>query len=123
MGARQCRLSHLLRGQFGSDDAGRAIIGAQCIVLGAAQTPLAATLDHLPQTLAFRFGPPSLPQDGYGWQAGGYDMRRTALACLSPVHAHLGWPLGFDDNWLIGWTRRSRIGGDDFAAAEPIVTL
>ena len=38
--------------------------------------------------------------------------------CLSPVHARLDWPRGFHDDWRIGWTRRSRLGGDDFAAAD-----
>ena len=117
IGERFYRLSYLLRGQFGSDGIGDARAGARCIILGAAQTPLAASPDHVPQSLAFRFGPPNLPQDGYGWQGGRYDMRRTALACLSPVHARLDWPRGFDDEWRISWTRRSRFGGDDFAAA------
>ena len=117
IGERLYRLSYLLRGQFGSDGIGDARAGARCIILGAAQTPLAASPDHVPQSLAFRFGPPNLPQDGYGWQGGRYDMRRTALACLSPVHARLDWPRGFDDEWRISWTRRSRFGGDDFAAA------
>ena len=128
IGERQYRLSHLLRGQFGSDDAHDAHDAhdagaasptpARCIILGSAQTPLAAALDHLPQSLAFRFGPPNLLQDGYGWQEGRYDIRRTALACLSPVHARLDWPRGFADDWRIGWTRRSRLGGDDFAAGN-----
>lgn len=82
IGERLYRLSYLLRGQFGSDGIGDARAGARCIILGAAQTPLAASPDHVPQSLAFRFGPPNLPQDGYGWQGGRYDMRRTALAAM-----------------------------------------
>lgn len=120
IGAGHYRLSHLLRGQFGSDYVGDAKPknDAAVIVLGTAQIPLAERLDLLPQRLRFRFGPPSLPQDGYGWQDGDYEIRRTALACLSPVHGRLAWPQGFGEDWHIDWVRRTRFGGDDFAAAQ-----
>ena len=41
-------------------------------------------------------------------------MRRRALQCLSPVHAKISWPQGIEGDWQIGWTRRTRLDGDDF---------
>ena len=116
---RHYRLTDLLRGQFGSDAAQVALLkkGARCLILGAAQIPVSAALENLPSHFSFHFGPPSLPQDSYGWQRGDYHLRRTARRCLSPVHGKIDWPQGLAGNWHITWVRRSRLGGDNFDAA------
>ena len=62
--------------------------------------------------------PTDLPRDGYGWQQQNYELSRRGLACLSPVHVHMRQPNGPDGTWRVSWIRRSRVGGDDFAAAD-----
>ncbi len=120
IGERRYRLSDLLRGQFGSDDAQVAQLaaGAACILLGAAQQPMAAQLGQLPSSMQIHYGPPNLPTDSYGWQTINYRLQRRALMCLSPVHAKISWPQGVNADWEITWTRRSRIDGDDFDAPD-----
>ena len=117
VGEHHYELRDLLRGQFGSV-VQRFNSGAVFVVLGAAQVPLVNQLDQLSENFTFRYGSPALPQDGYGWQQGHYELTLAARRCLSPVHGRIDWPEGFNAVWHIGWVRRSRIGGDDFAAAE-----
>ena len=58
IGARRYRLTHMLRGQFGSDDDMAAIlaVGAPVVLLGGSQIALTDTLDALPEAVTLHHG-------------------------------------------------------------------
>ena len=117
IGERRYRLSHLLRGQFGSDDAMQEAlpIDTICVLLGEGVLPL-ATGDG--ESITLRFGIAGLPEDGYSWREASFPLRHAAQTCLSPVHGKVRMPRGISGPWRIAWTRRSREGGDDFTAPD-----
>lgn len=65
-----------------------------------------------------RYGIAGLPEDGYSWRSHEVALAHRALACLSPVHGRVTMPHGPSGSWDIGWIRRTRLGGDDFAAPD-----
>ena len=120
IGERRYRLRHMLRGQYGSDAAMAALLpaGADCLAVDAALQPLADAAADLPPEMQLAFGPAALPRDSYAWQSLRVMPRRAGLACLSPVHLKVMPPRRPQDALTVGWVRRSRLGGDDFEAAD-----
>lgn len=114
---RHYRLSGLLRGQFGTDDAMAAHLPAQtiCVVASANMLPL---FDVAGERLSLRYGISGLPEDGYSWRNRDVTIRHAAQTCLSPVHGKLVMPNGPQGNWQVSWIRRARHGGDDFDAPD-----
>jgi hypothetical protein len=112
------RLRQLLRGCLGSDAvmADRLKAGAACVLLDDRLQPLALAGEAVPEIISLHYGPAGLPHTGYGWREKRFSFTRAALQCLSPVHVKQH--IQQDGGLHIGWTRRSRKGGDDFEAVD-----
>lgn len=111
------RLSGLLRGQFGTDNAMMETLPAHaiCVLLGP---HMQALPDVAGGQLTMRYGIAGLPEDGYSWRARNVDLHHAALACLAPVHGKLRMPEGPKGSWHMSWVRRARQGGDNFDAPD-----
>lgn len=113
--SRRWRLSGLLRGQAGTDDAMRAgaSAGASFVALDNGVRPLGLSLDEAGRALNWIAEAAGLPSGGAPPQvfAGG----ERALTPLSPVHLRARRQSG---GVVFGWTRRGRLPADSWTAAE-----
>jgi hypothetical protein len=110
-------LSHLLRGQAGSEWAMAAPLaaGAPFVLLDAHVVPLTKSLDDLGRPMTLRVvatdrdhGDPTAVEIAVTPQA-------TALMPLAPVHVRA---MRTGSGVEISWTRRTRMGGDAWEAAD-----
>lgn len=117
VGARRYRLSHVLRGQFGTDAAMAEIAPAESLftLLDDHLVPLQAGDGD---AVSLRYGIAGAAEDSYSWREKQVALRHAAARCLAPVHAKLVIPKGRLDTWHVSWIRRTRLGGDDFAAPD-----
>ena len=74
---------------------------------------------RLSEDIVLRYGAAALRRDTYGWQTTRYPTRRAGLTCLAPVH--LKCAAQANGALEASWIRRSRLGGDDFDAAEIVL--
>lgn len=113
-GVRRYRLSGLLRGQGGTEPAG-ALAGAVCVVLDDALAVLPLFEREYAIELAVRAVAAGLaPGDAQAGAIAATGEQRD-LWPLAPVHVRASRSGGLV---LVDWIRRTRIGGDDWRAAD-----
>lgn len=117
IGPRVFRLSQMVRGLGGSEQAARRVLaaGARLVVLDGAAEVLSATLDELGRRWRYRIGPANADVAGPAMRELVATVRTAALRPLAPVH-----PRGrrVPDGVLLRWIRRTRVDGDSWEAAE-----
>ncbi len=108
------RLTDLLRGQFGTEDAiGDPTPAGRAFVLLDGHVPFSAAPEALAgATLDWRAGPASKPRGDGRYVDRSAPMGLRARLPLAPVRLTARKIPGGDVQ--IGWIRRTRIGGDDF---------
>ncbi len=111
------RLSTLLRGQGGTEflSANPVPAGARLVIFNQALLPFDAAQFQAGADYLWRAGPSGLPPESAGYQSAGFTYNRIAMRPLSPVHLRVREIAG---DIQLFWTRRTRIGGDDWAALE-----
>lgn len=110
-------LSRLLRGQMGTDLAMRTgcAAGADLVLLDASLEEIELGELDVGLTLNWRAGPASDPVSDENHAAIAHVHRPLDLRPLSPVHLRAWRDEG---DIALSWTRRARIGADDWDAAE-----
>ena len=117
VGPNQYRLSPLLRGQGGTEDAMGAAIGAPFVVVDSSL--IRSSLSPSERGLAFtwKWGPATKPIDDPTWRAVTTSIAGIGLKPLSPVHLKARKDTASGDIHL-SWIRRTRIGGDNWQAPD-----
>lgn len=119
IGPNQYKLSRLLRGQAGTEQAmaSPVLAGARFVLLDGAvmQSGMSAEQRGLP--LNWRVGPAGRPIDDFTYQTMAYTPQGMGLRPLSPVHVRALRDASNHD-LTISWVRRTRIGGDSWAQTE-----
>lgn len=118
IGPRRYRLTRLLRCLGGSEAlAGRTVpAGAWLVGVDEALVPIAQGLGEVGRSLSWRILPPGAEAAGPAEAAFSAAPQGLALRPLHPVHPLARRsPAGVN----LGWTRRSRIAGDNWELAEP----
>ena len=110
-------LSGLLRGQAGTELAMRAPLaaGATFVILSGAIAQVSVTLNEIRLPLNWRYGPSSRDIGDASYGTAPHTFAACGLRPLAPVHVR-GSRAG--DDLAITWVRRTRIGGDNWDAAE-----
>ncbi len=114
-------LSNLLRAQVGTDGAMEVSLpaGARFILLDRALAPVDMSLDDIGLAFHWRFGPASRDIGHASYVAATHTFTGVGLRPYSPVHVRGTRTAG---DLTITWTRRTRIGGDAWSAADvPLV--
>ena len=111
-------LSGLLRGQAGSESAMRAPLapGARFVLLDAAVAELGISDTERGLSRIWAYGPAPLPLDDETYATATRSFDGIGLRPLSPVHLHARRGPGGDIE--LGWIRRTRIGGDNWAGLD-----
>ena len=111
------KLSALLRGQLGTDDAtaAGAEAGARLVVLDGAVGPTGLLASEIGLSLNWRVGPvgSDLSDDSVAQHSGAGGVR--ALLPLSPVDLRGAWD---GDGLALSWIRRGRIDADNWTASD-----
>ncbi len=110
-------LAGLLRGQAGTELAMRAPLaaGATFVLLSSAVTQVNLTLNEIRLPLNWRYGPASRDIGDASYGTAQHTFAACGLRPLAPVHVR-GSRSG--DDVSITWVRRTRLGGDNWDAAE-----
>jgi Putative phage tail protein/GTA TIM-barrel-like domain len=110
-------LSDLLRGQGGTEGAMRPAVGsgAAFVLLNAALARLDLTASEIRLPYNWRIGPASRDIADASYVTTEHTFKGLGLKPLSPAHVH-GVRAGGDV--VIGWIRRTRIGGDAWEVPE-----
>src|SRR5690606_15512837 len=110
-------LSHLLRGLIGTEEAmfAGAAAGARIVLLDSAVQPIALTTLENGLALNWLAGPAHLPVTSDAQTQILHQHEPLSLRPLSPVHLT---GRRTEEGCHFSWIRRSRIGADDWAAAE-----
>lgn len=116
VGENRYRLTGLLRGQRGSEAAMGAAAGDTFLLLDGALEPLPMTLDELGIERSWRIGPARDDHAAPSYAALTYVPGGTGLKPFAPCH--LAAKRQPDGSVSLAWIRRTRIGGDGWAAAE-----
>lgn len=114
---REYRLSKLLRGRAGTEYAMRDPVaaGARVVILrDGNQTPTAAPLADLFQSVTYRVGPGSVDVADFRFQEITVPIAAAGLRPFSPAHVGpiMGGRIGGD--WRLSWVRRTRFAGDSW---------
>lgn len=119
MDERTYRLSRLLRGQSGSEQAMAAALpaGARFVLLDASLVPIARGLDALDRPLSLRLVGRGRSTDDASAVALTVVPDRTALLPLAPAHVKA---MRKSDGVHVSWIRRTRIDGDGWAGEVPL---
>lgn len=117
IGARRWRLSSLLRGQMGTEAQACAPwpVGTRLVRLDRNLMPAATGLDLLGRGLTFRVGRADRDHGDAGVAEIAGVAGALALRPLAPVHVRARRTVAGVE---IGWTRRTRVDGDSWEAAE-----
>ncbi|WP_183394453.1 baseplate multidomain protein megatron [Hansschlegelia beijingensis] len=115
VGPGRYRLTDLLRGQAGTEDAIGAPTpeGAAFVLIDARTPPSAAPETERGRLVRWRVGPVSRPRDDASYVEAQAVMAGRGLTPLAPVHLRARRNPGAGDVTL-SWVRRTRLGGDDF---------
>lgn len=110
-------LTHLLRGQAGSEGAMRAPVaaGARVVLLDGALKQLALGRDEYALPFSFLWGPQGKPISDPAWQGATRSFEGVGLRPLSPVQLSAAWRGG---DLVLSWIRRTRVGGDSWDQRE-----
>ncbi|WP_425418991.1 baseplate multidomain protein megatron [Oricola indica] len=116
--AGQWRLTDLLRGQGGTEDAmnAGAIAGARAVLLNEAVVPAGITAAEIGLTLQMRIGVAGRPFTDRYFETVEATGGLRALMPLSPVHLRAARADG--DAISIEWIRRTRTGGDSWMGSD-----
>lgn len=119
VGPRTYELSHLLRGQLGTEHAMAGLLpqGARFVLLDRHLVPVASGLDVLDRPMQLRLAASGKHHDDPAAVEFTVTPRSTALIPLAPVHVRARRDA---DGVRISWTRRTRIDGDGWAAEPPL---
>lgn len=117
IGEGRYRLTGLLRGQQGTEDALSTVAspGAPFVLIDEALAPVSMTIDDIGLAYNWRFGPAPHSLGHPSYQAREFTFTGRGLRPLSPVHIRAENDSG---DLLIRWIRRTRIGGDSWAVNE-----
>ena len=118
VGERHYRLSRLLRGQLGTEDAMTAghPAGARAVLLSKAVTRLPLDRSAVGLARLYRIGPPQGGIAGSAVVQTSHAASGRGLLPLSPVHARARRMA--DGTLALSWIRRTRIGGDDWTGED-----
>jgi hypothetical protein len=110
-------ISNLLRAQAGTDGAMAALLpaGARFVLLDRTLAPVDMSPDDIGLAFNWRFGPASRDIGHASYVAATHAFTGAGLRPYSPVRVR-GTRTGGD--LTITWTRRTRIGGDAWSAAD-----
>jgi hypothetical protein len=119
VGPRLWRLTHLLRGQAGTEDAISAPTpaGAPFVLIDRRTRTSTLPLAARGLAIAWRAGPVTRARDDPTYVAATVTAGARGLTPLAPAHLR-GRRLAGSGDVTISWIRRSRIGADDFDARE-----
>jgi hypothetical protein len=119
VGPRCYRLTRLIRGQCGTEQAmaAGAPAGAEFVLLDAAAVPLPVEPDQLGLPLTYRFGPARDDHAAPSFAELAITAAGVGLKPFAPVHLRAERDLGSGDVAL-SWIRRTRFGGDSWELAE-----
>ncbi|WP_226576813.1 baseplate multidomain protein megatron [Acuticoccus sediminis] len=118
-GERTYRLSVLLRGQLGTEDATAAGIeaGARLVLLDGSLATIPLELDEVGLPRSYRVGPLTEGVGGPNVTDFAFVGTGRALVPYSPVHGRVRRRAS-DDALEISWVRRTRIGGDRWGPGD-----
>ncbi len=115
---RTYRLSHLLRGQAGSEAfAARLKSDSRVVVLDDALLPVPSTAFAIGRPATWRFAPYGVALEPEVLRERDYTPRGDSLRPLSPVHL-AARRLGADGDLALTWIRRTRVQGDGWELVE-----
>ncbi len=115
---RQWKLTRLLRGQSGTEGAMRAPVaaGARVVLLNAAVKQMALGRNEYTLPFHILWGPQGKPVADPAYQSAALQFAGIGLRPLAPVHvAGITQP---NDDIVLTWIRRTRIGGDSWDQTE-----
>ena len=112
------RLSRLLRAQGGTEDAmaAGASTGALFVLLDSASASLGIEAGEVGRSIEFRVQPIGRSRDDASVVARTHALGRRSVRPLSPVHLRARFAA--DGAFELGWVRRTRSGGDNWASVE-----
>ena len=112
------RLSGLLRGQRGSDDALAASVapGARLVLLDASVVPVTLARDDVAIAYTWKIGPATRDLGDPSYRMDVHAFRGRGLQPLSPVHIRATRNTAGD--LALSWIRRTRSGGDSWDTLE-----
>nr|WP_281065531.1 glycoside hydrolase TIM-barrel-like domain-containing protein [Jiella sonneratiae] len=116
--AGEFRLTGLLRAQGGTEDAmaAGASTGALFVLLDGASMPIALTEAEVGRSLDYRIQPFGRSRDDASVISRTAALGARSVRPLSPVHLAASFAEG--GGVTLGWVRRTRVGGDNWAARE-----
>ncbi|WP_316859840.1 glycoside hydrolase/phage tail family protein [uncultured Cohaesibacter sp.] len=116
IGTNQWRLSGILRGQLGTEQAAMAgaDIGARIVLLDDAIQPLQVAASQLEKTLPFRLVPTGSSVNDKNNKDITLSLPGRGLVPLSPQHLHVSRK---DDGLYFSWTRRGRLEADSWVGS------
>ncbi|MEM9780854.1 MAG: glycoside hydrolase/phage tail family protein [Pseudomonadota bacterium] len=111
------RLSHLLRGQRGTEDVASAAHapGVRVVFLDDAVQRLPVGIDELGVLMEFAFGASSLSPDDPSFVRLSATPSGAGLVPFAPAHLRVTQS---GDDYTAQWVRRTRIGGDNWFGAD-----
>lgn len=111
-------VSGLLRGQAGTEGAlqGELAPNARIVMLDGALGEIGVTAAELNAPLNWRFGPSNKPIGDTAYVTAVHAFKGIGLRPYAPVHVRAARNTAGD--LTLTWTRRTRIGGDSWEAAE-----
>ena len=110
-------LSHLLRGQAGSEHAIAPAVpaGARFVLITAALARIGLTAAEIRLPYQWRVGPSDRDIGDASYVAGEHTFQGLGLKPLAPVHVSAARA---DGDVTISWIRRTRVGGDSWEAPD-----
>ncbi|MFC7053809.1 glycoside hydrolase/phage tail family protein [Hansschlegelia quercus] len=117
VGAGRWRLTGLLRGQAGTEDAIGADEGAAFVLIDQRTPPAGLGSGALGRLVTWRAGPATKPRNDATYVETAVPIGGRGLLPYAPVRLTAQRDAGTGDVTL-EWTRRTRIGGDDFDIRE-----
>jgi hypothetical protein len=119
IGPQQYRLTRLLRGQLGTEQAMQtgADTGADFVLLDPAVTPLPLRSDQLGLPLTYRIGPARDDHAAPSYAELTVTAEGIGLTPFAPVHLRARRDAGSGD-LALGWIRRTRFGGVGWALVD-----
>ena len=118
IGTNQYKLTRLLRGQLGSEYAMRNPVaaGAAFVLLDSNVMQASVPVALRGNALNWKWGPATKPIDDSTYQSASFTFAGIGLRPYSPCHLNAVWQASGDIQ--VGWTRRTRIDGDNWETSD-----